>query len=222
MVREAVEYAIDKEAIVEATGAGVLEAPYGIASRSALAYDANVPVKREYDPAKAKQLLADAGYPNGFDTTFNIFPPASNANEPLLMQSQLKEVGINVTLDVTDWGRWVTFMGPGSWPENSVLYTPIPRFDKAFLGGIAFTFFNFGQAWERPPDLAQAFFGAMEPVEFDLSRIKAFINAINEDALLIPVHEGSWNVIRAPGVYRDIDERGYILFWNTEDAWMEK
>ena len=113
-------------------------------------------------------------------------------------------------------------MGPGSWPENSVLYSPIPRFDMGFLGGMAFTFFQFGQSWERPPELEQAFFAAMEPVELDTDRITTFINVINEYALLIPVHESNWNIIRAPGVYRDVDKRGYILFWNTEDAWIEQ
>ena len=220
-VREAVEYAIDKEAIAKTLGYGYLEAPYTIAPRTSTAYDPDTSPKRTYDPEKAKQLLAEAGYENGFDTTIIIFPPAQD-DIIITVQSQLKQVGINVNLDHTDFGRWVTFMGPGSWPENAVLYSPIPRFDRSFRGGIQFAFYQFGQSWERTPEMAQAFDAALSPLEVDITKIQAFVDLLNRDASLIPVHEGAWNRITAPYVHADIDERGYILFWDLEEAWMEK
>lgn len=68
-VREAVEYAIDKESIAKAFGYGYRVAPYQIPPRASAAHDPNFTGGRKYDPEKAKQLLAEAGYPDGFDTT---------------------------------------------------------------------------------------------------------------------------------------------------------
>ena len=61
----------------------------------------------EYDPAKAKDLLAKAGYPNGFDMEIVV---ATN-NQPHVdtcevVAQQLREVGINVTVQPVDWQTW--------------------------------------------------------------------------------------------------------------------
>ena len=220
-VREAVEYAIDKESIAENLGYGYLEAPYQIAPRSSTVYDPNFSWERKYDPDKAKQLLAEAGYPDGFDTTIIIFPPSGD-DYILAVQAYLSQVGIKVDLEHTDFGKWVTYMGPGSWPENSVLYSPIPRFDGSFLGGIQFTFMNFGQSWERTPEAMQAVDAALGTLEYDIEALRAVVDLIARDAMLIPVHEGTWNRVTAPYAHTEFDERGYILFWDVEDAWLDK
>ena len=74
-VREAVEYAIDKAAIAKALGYGFWTADYQATIPTGMAYNSDI-TGRLYDPQKAKQLLAEAGYPNGFDTT--IIPGPSN------------------------------------------------------------------------------------------------------------------------------------------------
>jgi len=220
-VREAVEYAIDRESIAKILGYGYLEAPYQIAPRSSLAYDPDFPWKRKYDPEKARQLLSEAGYPDGFDTTIIIFPPAGD-DYILLVQAYLSQVGIKVNLEHTDFGKWGTYMGPGSWPENACLYSPIPRFDKSFRGGIQFTFGMFGQSWLRTPEMMQTVDAALGTLTVDIDKIRAFDELVGRDALLIPVHEGTWNRVTAPYAHTTFDERGYILYWNIEDAWLDK
>jgi len=218
-VREAVEYAIDRESIAESLGYGYLKAPYQIAPRSSLAYDPNFSWERKYDPEKAKQLLAEAGYPGGFDTTIIIFPPSGD-DYILAVQAYLSQVGIKVDLEHTDFGKWGTYMGPGSWPENSVLYSPIPRFDRSFRGGIQFTFGNFGQSWARTPEMMQSLDAALGTLTYDIESVRAVVDLIARDAMLIPVHEGTWNRVTATYAHTEFDERGYILFWDIEDAWL--
>ena len=65
-----------------------------------------------YEPAKARQLLAEAGYPNGFNTTIWIRPAGSTLNpNPRaggeLLQADLAKVGIKAELKVIEWGELI-------------------------------------------------------------------------------------------------------------------
>jgi ABC-type transport system substrate-binding protein len=58
-----------------------------------------------YDPAKAKQLLTEAGYPNGFDTTFVAFPGPAMPEAPDMaeqMVTYLNAVGIRAKLEIVE------------------------------------------------------------------------------------------------------------------------
>jgi peptide/nickel transport system substrate-binding protein len=71
LVRQAVSYAIDREAIVKNIlqgRASVMDAPVG---PHQYGYSPDLQPKYTYDPAKAKALLAQAGYPNGFDVEYH-------------------------------------------------------------------------------------------------------------------------------------------------------
>ena len=70
-VRQAVAYAIDREAIIKSIfrgGAAVLHGPVGPGQYG---YSPDVTPKYSYNPAKAKQLLKEAGYPNGVEIDFH-------------------------------------------------------------------------------------------------------------------------------------------------------
>lgn len=104
-VREAVEYAIDRPTIVKNLGYGSWEAVNQPDVPEQFGHVANLQNARPYDPAKAKQLLADAGYPNGFATT--IITSSAFARDPLVaIQDYLQAVGITVTLDVQAPAAW--------------------------------------------------------------------------------------------------------------------
>jgi peptide/nickel transport system substrate-binding protein len=107
-VRQAINYAVDKEAIVKHVlmGSGrVLATPVVPVS---FGYDATIE-SYPYDPEKAKKLLAEAGYPNGFSTEMD------TGSGRYLMDKQvaeaivgmLKKVGIQVKLNVLEWGQYV-------------------------------------------------------------------------------------------------------------------
>jgi len=93
-MREALEYAIDKEAICSNMGKGFLEPVYEIVN--------NVPgnpkkTPRKYNPEKAKQLMREAGYPKGLKIKL-VHGTGSNKDFYVAIQSYLSQVGIEVTL----------------------------------------------------------------------------------------------------------------------------
>jgi peptide/nickel transport system substrate-binding protein len=95
-VREAIEYALDKEAICNGPGRGLYIPLYQILPSTSPDYNQACPPRR-YDPAKAKKLLAEAGYPNGFG--FKLFLPDRVWKDGYVaVQSYLADVGIKMEL----------------------------------------------------------------------------------------------------------------------------
>jgi peptide/nickel transport system substrate-binding protein len=98
-VREALALAIDKQAILK-TGYGFLQASESIYNYGAFGWrkeQADKPAL--YNPARARQLLAEAGYPNGFETTahFAEFAGRPNQKEAMdIIASNWKAIGVNV------------------------------------------------------------------------------------------------------------------------------
>jgi glutathione transport system substrate-binding protein len=95
-VRQAMNYAINKEAIIKAVLRG-----HGKPTNSPLAPRVwgYTPVKSyPYDPAKAKALLAEAGYPNGFKTLLRGVAQTDPKEIMVAIQGQLKEVGVDVEI----------------------------------------------------------------------------------------------------------------------------
>ena len=109
LVRQAIEYAINKDKIRQLMNGRVQVAnqplPPGIKGyMNPLPADATY----NYDPAKAKQLLAQAGYPNGFTTTLYSQNSSDAMKIDTSIQSDLAAVGIKVNIDSTAWGTFLT------------------------------------------------------------------------------------------------------------------
>lgn len=111
-VREAVNYAIDKTQVIKLLN-GRGEPADQVLPPDMPGYDESVqPVP--YDPSKAKQLLAQAGYPDGFATT--LLTETSSPWDKLaqIVQQQLAEVGIKVTIKALPHGEYIdTMTTPG-------------------------------------------------------------------------------------------------------------
>ncbi|MER8102558.1 ABC transporter substrate-binding protein [Kitasatospora sp. NPDC094016] len=106
LVRRAANYAIDRKAISEKLLHGTADPAYQTAPRATAAYDPAGDVY-SYDPAKARQLLAEAGVPNGFSTSVTVPTGGSGNLLPVpiaeALQRDLAAVGIKVELRTTDW-----------------------------------------------------------------------------------------------------------------------
>jgi len=103
-VREALEYAINRQALVKVAFAGYATPATGIVPPSIEYAQTYPPIP--YDPAKAKALLKEAGYPNGFETTLWSSHNHSTAQKVLqFVQQQLAQVGLKVKVTAMDAGQ---------------------------------------------------------------------------------------------------------------------
>ncbi|MGB9096943.1 glutathione ABC transporter substrate-binding protein GsiB [Erwinia sp.] len=103
-VREAINYAINRQALVKVAFAGYATPATGIVP-PAIQYAQTYPAP-EYNPAKARELLKEAGFPNGFTTTLWSSHNHSTAQKVLqFTQQQLAQVGIKATLTAMDAGQ---------------------------------------------------------------------------------------------------------------------
>ena len=97
-VREAIEYALDRESMAKAFSYGYWEAQYQIPYPSSSAYNPNFTLARKYNVDKAKQLLDEAGYKQGFHTTILVNPAIIDRSIPVALQANLADVGITADL----------------------------------------------------------------------------------------------------------------------------
>lgn len=110
-VREALDIAIDRNAIFKALF------PRGDAMQAVSAFPPAIPgynrqLKNEFDPARAKQLLAKAGFPNGFDIDLWALPVArpTNPNGQLmaqLIQQDWAKIGVRAHIKTYEWGEYL-------------------------------------------------------------------------------------------------------------------
>ncbi len=109
LVRQALCYAIDRQGIMDMVADG-----HGTAVGSSI-YPAftkyflpELVDKYPHDVAKAKELLAQAEYPDGFDMTISVpnnYQPHMDTAE--VVAEQLREAGINVTIQPVEWSTWL-------------------------------------------------------------------------------------------------------------------
>jgi ABC-type transport system substrate-binding protein len=109
-VRLALNHAIDKEAIVKSLYQGLAEVIPGPVPGGAAGYAA-VP-GLAYDPARARQLLAEAGYPGGFEAGLVTVKGRYLKDFELaqVVQQQLGEVGVRVRLETAEWARYLELL----------------------------------------------------------------------------------------------------------------
>jgi peptide/nickel transport system substrate-binding protein len=184
-VRQAIFHAIDRASFARNLvqgGARVLDAP---CFPTQFGCDASAAVRYDYNPEKARALLAEAGYPNGFDTDLYtyVLPQWGGA-----VQNYLKAVGINAHINQLQVSAVIqaslagkTPMQIGSWGSYSVNDV------SAFL---PFFFTGSTSDYTRDPDLQKLIESGGASTNPDERRkfYSAAIKRITENAYFLPMH----------------------------------
>ena len=106
LVRKAIAHAIDRQAIIDGamfgygTPIGTHFAPHNPAY-------VDLTGETDYDPEKAKALLAEAGFADGFTTTLKLPPPSYARRGGEIIAAQLRDVGIETEISNVEWAQWL-------------------------------------------------------------------------------------------------------------------
>ncbi|MGF1666739.1 MAG: ABC transporter substrate-binding protein [Acidimicrobiia bacterium] len=154
LVRQALNHAVDKQSILDALFAGTGRVPTALLTPGDVGYDDAIEAYA-YDPDRARELLAEAGYADGFDMEMSC-PSDAYTNFVEVCEAvaaQLTEVGVNVSLGVMESGAYWDLqaekqlppMFGDSWSANS---NEASAYDRLFgaLGGEGASF----SAWSDP------------------------------------------------------------------------
>ncbi len=143
LVRQAFNYAVDKESVMLVAIDGTGVPTESILAPSMLGYKA---AGYTYDPEKAKELLAEAGYPDGFDM---VLWASGDQRKRMaeVIQANLMDVGITATIEMLEWGTYIDalmagegqafVMGWTSNPDPDSTLTPL--YYSGSVGGMNFT-----------------------------------------------------------------------------------
>jgi peptide/nickel transport system substrate-binding protein len=221
-VRQALEYAIDKEGLAAAFGYGLLKPVNQVGPPGTAGYNPNFQ-ERKFDTKKAQSLLKEAGYPNGFNTT--ILTMQGTQDQAAAIQAMLGQVGIQAKVDVADVGRYFgAIYGPG-WNGGLLLFA-VPV-DPVFCIG---WFVHFGPRAIFPypslqwPDeyknMTQKVYNAPDSASL-AKATQDMITMVDEQAIIIPTINVLTMYVTRPYVktnrYQD-----HFMVWHTYEDWMEK
>jgi ABC-type transport system substrate-binding protein len=129
-VRQAIMYGLDRDTIAKTIGLGLGEASYYHLVPGQVGYGDSVP-RYAYDPAKAKQLLAEAGFPDGLDVQLDFTSRPEDTQNAQVYQQMLAKVGVRLTLQPSERVAWVNKTLAGSFEFATYLSGVRPDPDLA-------------------------------------------------------------------------------------------
>jgi ABC-type transport system substrate-binding protein len=144
-VRKALQMALDRQGMLDALYDGMGSVVDGIYPPGLVGYNPDLP-KIPYDPQGAKKLLAEAGYPDGFDMKV-----AMEAGEPdflarnELFQAMMAEIGVRVTIDQMDKAAWFAIRADGELSSYNQVWSADYNDPDNFI----YTFFAPGNTVKR-------------------------------------------------------------------------
>ncbi|WP_026907194.1 ABC transporter substrate-binding protein [Paucisalibacillus globulus] len=108
-VRQAINYAVNKDDIIEAAFSGyATKLGSNMSPAMGDVFKEGMEDTYKQDVDKAKELLAEAGYADGFSTTISISSHAAlYTNVAQVVVENLKEIGIHAEIEVVEWGVWL-------------------------------------------------------------------------------------------------------------------
>jgi len=222
-VRQAVSYAIDREGIAQGLGFGLMKPAYQLYPGNPLcAIPEGQYLKTEYNPAKAKQLLTEAGYPTGFKTSIHTFVRVINKDFVTAIAKMLGDVGIQCDADFPEAGKYEEYRSKG-WNNSlmahafiSVASNPNSMYNMYFPeSNIIFP------SVKRPDNFYKLIDIAKSTPQVDVPTAQAVYKAMQDDLMTISyVEEGVYNFY-AKGAHDDGGLKYALTAFYPWYAWLE-
>lgn len=178
-VRQALNYAVNMEVIVEALKQGITVAASQAAAQGTFGYDPTLK-PYPYAPDKARQLLAEAGYPDGFSLPFQV-AASSPEDEALYVQvaQDLRAVGVRIELIRVPFTKQVQSVYGAPWDGYAfnMNYGSLPSLDP--LSAMRYHSCLWQSPWICREDIAERTLAADR--EFDMERRREIVRSILHD-----------------------------------------
>jgi peptide/nickel transport system substrate-binding protein len=225
-VRQAVSYAIDPQPIIDSVWKGMMPKTNQFATPGTWAYNPNV-VGYPYNTVKAKQYLADAGYPTGFKTTLYCLNDPYQVSCYTAVQGYLQAVGIDAQLQVLDSGKWVDMQQNTGW--NNALYgqgilvaaDPLSNFQFLTSSSTSAT----AKTTLKNAELDKTFADASAATDFATKKDLTWkLQVLVHDTYCVwnPILVNVGISVKTKKVHDDgISDMAFGL-WSPENAWLEK
>lgn len=228
LVRKAVCYAVDMPSILSALYGDEFEASNQLSSPRSPNWDDAIK-GYPYNVEKAKELLSEAGYPNGFSTT--IITQSNEQNKLLCeaIQASLREIGISLTLDMADEARYADSVILNSWGDQLALifYTFTPDDISSLVRMLNPDTCIFGHTVNFSDEYRSAFseiVAASSLEEASGAYRKADRVLIDEDALVFPVYVCNNAIAQKEYVHcigSGLDGETQLRYWSPENVWLD-
>ena len=183
-VRQALNYGTDRQALVKDLHPGA-KATAQLFPAEASGFDPALNTKYAYDPAKAKQLLAQAGYPNGFSINQAVL--GQPTDDQVAVQKQWQKIGVQLnfqTVSSTDAFFKAVTTTPLLFGPFGVGNTP-----AGFVAGVLYGGFMNGQH-ATDPNIASSLGAALGGTGSDRdAALKKLNAAITDDGWYVPLYE---------------------------------
>jgi peptide/nickel transport system substrate-binding protein len=222
-VREAVEYAIDREGLAKALGYGYWKAPYQIPAFDSSTYNPNFNLGRKYDLNKAKQLMAEAGLSSGFKITLVSSPAGRNNDANTALQSNLAAIGIQAEIQVPDQP---TFSSVQTKPiKNALIFQGLSC--AANLNSTIAQFFASTSprfpSWARTPEFNNLVKTSAASPKPDIKLMQACMDELTKECAVIPVYPGGQAWAYQPYVMdAGYGTRSQPVFYSLDKVWLNK
>jgi peptide/nickel transport system substrate-binding protein len=221
-VREAIEYALDKATMAKALGFGYATPLKMTSPEGEWGYDAAYP-GRPFNPAKAKQLLAEAGYPNGLKLKILCLETARDAATAI--KSYMDQAGFTVDVDISDPGRFFgSWFGPAGFEDMLLGFTGLdPTYLVTFQRWFSHDPATNVTSFKRSPELIAL---SKESLTYNnekdqMAITKKLVRQLADDAAVIPLYHVPAAYMTQPYVHSNYLKEGLIR-WRSADDWMEK
>jgi peptide/nickel transport system substrate-binding protein len=225
-LREALEYALDKDALARVLGFGLFQPLNSLPPPGEWGYDPTYN-PRPYNPEKARQLLAAAGYASGLRAKLLITTRPAARDAGTAIKQYLDAAGFQIDLDVADPGRFTATVfntPPGPDRDLAILWTFM---ETNYL-------MTYMRSFGTEPFTDYAFLGhTPEQAEMDRQAQKVtgiteqqavtrkLMRYITDNALVIPIYDVPGGFMVQPWMHDTYKDQG-VNRWQHEEAWMEK
>ena len=201
-VRQAVACAIPYQNIIDAVMFGLANPMFGAAPDTATQVKWPQATKYNVDMAKAKALMAEAGYPNGFETTLSFDLGFAGVNEPMcvLIQESLAQIGIKAGINKIPGANWRTELNKKVMPLYTNIFSGWLDYPEYFFywcyhsGNSIFNTMNYSSPeMDKLIDGARAAAATGDTASYDTD-VKGFVDLAFADIPRIPLYQPYLNV----------------------------